>query len=62
VQLFGVAQAWAKRDVNASMMELYWNIGRTILQQQQTEPWGSKVLGRLADNLRGQFPHLKGNE
>ncbi|MBG6185418.1 putative nuclease of restriction endonuclease-like (RecB) superfamily [Arthrobacter sp. CAN_A214] len=54
------AQMRTQRVVNASMMELYWNIGRTILQQQQAEPWGSKVLGRLAEDLRGQFPHMKG--
>lgn len=42
------------------MIELYWNIGRTILQQQQAEPWGSEVLGRLAEDLRAQFPHMKG--
>lgn len=54
------AQVRAQRVVNAAMIELYWSIGRTILRQQRAEPWGSKVLGRLADDLRREFPHLKG--
>jgi predicted nuclease of restriction endonuclease-like (RecB) superfamily len=54
------AQLRAQRVVNAAMIELYWDIGRTILRQQRAEPWGSKVLGRLADDLRRDFPHMKG--
>lgn len=42
------------------MIELYWNVGRTILDRQQNEPWGSKVLERLARDLRAEFPHMKG--
>lgn len=54
------AQHRAHRVVNAAMIELYWNIGRTILDRQQNEPWGSKVLERLARDLRAEFPHMKG--
>uniref|UniRef100_UPI00389AE2FB PDDEXK nuclease domain-containing protein n=1 Tax=Pigmentiphaga litoralis TaxID=516702 RepID=UPI00389AE2FB len=54
------AQHRAQRLVNAAMIELYWNIGRTILEQQSTRPWGSKVLDRLARDLRAEFPNMKG--
>lgn len=54
------AQSRAQRVVNAAMIELYWNIGRTILKQQRAESWGSKVLARLAEDLRREFPHMKG--
>jgi predicted nuclease of restriction endonuclease-like (RecB) superfamily len=54
------AQSRAQRVVNAAMIELYWNIGRTILRQQQAESWGSRVLARLAEDLRREFPHMKG--
>ena len=37
-----------------------WNVGRTILEQQATETWGSKVLDRLARDLRAEFPIMKG--
>jgi predicted nuclease of restriction endonuclease-like (RecB) superfamily len=54
------AQQRAQRVVNTAMIELYWNIGRTILDRQMTEPWGSRVLDRLARDLRTEFPHMKG--
>jgi len=54
------AQHAAQRVVNTAMIELYWNIGRTILERQANEPWGSKVLDRLARDLRSEFPHMKG--
>ncbi|WP_345148253.1 DUF1016 N-terminal domain-containing protein [Arthrobacter ginkgonis] len=54
------AQLRAQRVVNAAMIDLYWGIGRTILRQQQAQPWGNKVLGRLAEDLRREFPHMKG--
>ncbi|MDQ4490788.1 PDDEXK nuclease domain-containing protein [Sinomonas sp. ASV486] len=54
------AQHHAQRVVNTAMIELYWGIGRTILQRQETAPWGSKVLDRLASDLRAEFPHMKG--
>jgi predicted nuclease of restriction endonuclease-like (RecB) superfamily len=54
------AQYRAQRVVNTAMIELYWNIGRIILDRQANEPWGSRVLGRLAGDLRAEFPYMKG--
>ncbi|UVJ39469.1 YhcG family protein [Arthrobacter sp. CJ23] len=58
--LIQAAQQRAQRTVNTAMIELYWSIGRTILDRQDSEPWGSKVLDRLALDLRREFPHMKG--
>ncbi|QOT19932.1 YhcG family protein [Paenarthrobacter sp. YJN-5] len=54
------AQLRAQRVVNSAMIELYWKIGRTILERQANESWGSKVLDRLARDLRAEFPHMRG--
>lgn len=54
------AQNRVRRVVNAAMLELYWGIGRTILQRQAVEAWGSKVLDRLAADLRAEFPDMRG--
>ncbi|GAA4368684.1 PDDEXK nuclease domain-containing protein [Paeniglutamicibacter cryotolerans] len=54
------AQHRAQRVVNTAMIELYWNIGRTILERQIDQPWGSKVMDRVAQDLRTEFPHMKG--
>lgn len=45
---------------NAAMVLLYWDIGRAILQRQQREGWGAKVIDRLAADLRRVFPDMRG--
>ncbi|MGY4543631.1 putative nuclease of restriction endonuclease-like (RecB) superfamily [Arthrobacter sp. UYNi723] len=54
------ARNTALRTVNTQLIELYWSIGRTILERQEVESWGSGVIGRLADDLRAEFPEMKG--
>lgn len=50
----------AHRTVNTQLVELYWSIGREILRQQDEHAWGSGVVGRLADDLRAEFPTMTG--
>ena len=45
---------------NASMVLLYWDIGRLILDRQEEEGWGAKVIDRLSSDLRGAFPDMQG--
>ena len=45
---------------NAAMVLLYWDIGRTILQQQAQEGWGAKVIDRLSADLRREFTDMQG--
>jgi hypothetical protein len=46
--------------VNTELVRLYWRIGSTILQRQDQEGWGTNVIGRLADDLRAEFPEMTG--
>ena len=36
---------------NRELLALYWDIGRLILDRQQREGWGAKVIDRLAVDL-----------
>ena len=45
---------------NAVMVLLYWDIGRSILDKQANQGWGSRVIDRLAGDLREAFPEMKG--
>jgi len=45
---------------NASMVLLYWDIGQLILERQEEEGWGAKVIDRLSSDLRGAFPDMQG--
>jgi predicted nuclease of restriction endonuclease-like (RecB) superfamily len=39
---------------------LYWQIGKEILERQETEGWGTKVIDRLSADLYAAFPQMKG--
>lgn len=54
------AQVRAALAVNRELVLLYWQIGREILQRQQQEGWGSKVIEKLAQDLKREFPDIKG--
>lgn len=54
------AQQRATLAVNRELVLLYWQIGRDILARQSNEGWGSKVIERLAQDLRNAFPDMKG--
>jgi hypothetical protein len=54
------AQVRAALSVNRELVVLYWHIGREILQKQQAQGWGAKVIERLAKDLRRSWPDMKG--
>jgi len=54
------AQLRAALAVNLELVQLYWQLGREILNQQRWHGWGAKVIDRLARDLRRAFPDQKG--
>ena len=54
------ARQRAALAANAELIRLYWQIGRDILERQARQGWGSKVIERLARDLREAFPEMKG--
>ncbi|WP_329495311.1 PDDEXK nuclease domain-containing protein [Kitasatospora herbaricolor] len=48
------------RVINTEMIEHYWRIGRIILERQEREGWGTKVVDRLSVDLRTSFPNQRG--
>jgi len=55
-----VAQQRAALSVNRELIFLYWDIGREVLNRQVDEGWGTKVIDRLASDLKVEFPEIKG--
>ena len=45
---------------NSAMIILYWDIGRLILERQEHEGWGAKVIDRLSVDLREAYPDMSG--
>jgi predicted nuclease of restriction endonuclease-like (RecB) superfamily len=54
------ARQRASLSVNRELVTLYWQIGRDILERQQQQGWGARVIDRLARDLRAAFPDMKG--
>ena len=46
--------------VKQELVRLYHQIGTEILERQTRQGWGAKVIDRLAADLRGAFPGMKG--
>lgn len=54
------AQLRAAVAANRVLIELYWQIGRDIVERQKVHGWGNAVLDRLGEDLQKAFPGLSG--
>ena len=54
------SQRKAILSVNRELITLYYEIGKIILENQNREGWGAKVIEKLAEDLRKEFPQMKG--
>ena len=54
------SQYAALKSVNTELLNLYWEIGRTIAERQEKEGWGAAVIDKLAEDLRAEFPAQSG--
>lgn len=54
------ARLRAQRAVNTELVQMYRQIGKLILARQEQEGWGTKVVGRIAADLKASFPNQRG--
>lgn len=54
------ARTTALRTINTQLIELYWTIGQGVRRQQEQQGWGSGVIKKLSEDLRREFPEMKG--
>lgn len=59
-QRIRLSRQQAALSVNHELLNVYWEIGNTILQQQKEKGWGAKIIDRLSADLRLEFPEMKG--
>ena len=48
------------RAANSELIGLYWRIGRLILDRQDEQGWGTRVIDRLAADLREELGEQRG--
>ena len=54
------ARQRAALSVNSELMLLYWDIGHEILRKQEQLGWGTKVVEKMAADLKAEFPGMAG--
>ena len=59
-QIVKQARQKAVFAANEQMLKLYWNIGQSVAQQAKENQWGAKIIEKLANDLRSEFPDMKG--
>jgi predicted nuclease of restriction endonuclease-like (RecB) superfamily len=45
---------------NHVLIDLYWHIGRSIVERQKLQGWGKSVVERLAADIQSAFPGISG--
>jgi len=54
------AQTKAVLAVNSELIALYFDVGRLLVEKQDTLKWGDAVVTQLARDLKAEFPQLTG--
>ena len=55
-----LSQLKAAVKVNYELLDLYWNLGKEIVEKQKQYSWGDSFLKLLSSDLRKEFPDMKG--
>ncbi|MBC7862311.1 MAG: DUF1016 domain-containing protein [Bacteroidia bacterium] len=54
------ARLKASLTVNTQLLEMYWEIGKTINYQEKSKGWGARIVEILARDLKVAFPDMQG--
>ena len=54
------AQYEAMKAVNHERIQLYWDIGKMIVEKQEQLAWGKSVVEQLAKDLQAEYPGQSG--
>ena len=54
------AQIKAAIKVNEELLTLYWDIAKEIVKRQQEAKWGDGIIEKISNDLKKEFPNLKG--
>ena len=54
------AQTRAMLSVNRELIQLYWDIGRLIVERQERAGWGQSVIDRISGDIQKAFPGIEG--
>jgi hypothetical protein len=53
---YKTSQIKAAIAVNSEMLKFYWSLGADIVRLEPDQPWGSKFMQRLSEDIRREIP------
>ena len=53
-------QIKASMKVNSTLIDLYWNLGKMIVEKQEASKWGDGLIRQMELDLKLSMPNLKG--
>ena len=59
-QIIKQSQLKAAIHVNSELLQLYWDIGKEIVQRDIEAKWGSKIFATMSSELKDAFPVMEG--
>lgn len=54
------AQVKAALAVNSELIQLYWDIGKAIVEKQEQDGWKAQVIEKLCKDLQNDLPGIEG--
>lgn len=55
-----LAQQRAVYAANGEVLRMYWDIGHILSNEQKKIGWGNGALKRLSEDMRNDYPEIKG--
>ena len=59
-QQIAQARQRAALSLNTALIELYWQIGKSMAEKEKAAEWGSGFIDRMSRDLTHAFPDMKG--
>ena len=53
---YRASQIKAATAVNSEMLKFYWSLGADIVRMEPNQPWGSKFMQHLSEDIRREIP------
>jgi len=54
---YRASQIKAAIAVNSEMLKFYWSLGADIVRMESDQPWGSKFMQHLSEDIRREIPN-----
>ena len=54
---YRASQIKAATAVNSEMLKFYWSLGADIVRMEPNQPWGSKFMQHISEDIRREIPN-----